>query len=56
MILYFSSFSFFESSIMKSKKVGKDHFSDYSLKIETIMVKYVKPINSLKNSKQSIYK
>ena len=44
MVLYFWSFSFLESSIIKPSEVETNHFSDQSLKNEIIKVKYGKPM------------
>ena len=43
MILYFCSFSFLETSIIKPLEEDTNHFSDKSLKNEIIKVKLVKP-------------
>ena len=44
MVLYFWSFSFLESSIIKPSEVETNHFSDQPLKNEIIKVKYGKPM------------
>ena len=43
-ILYFCSFLFFDSSIIKFKEVGTNHFLVQYLKNEILRVKYVKPM------------